>query len=275
MRSRLAFIFLLVPFLFFGSAYPSSSEAFTSASLKTMLDNMGYESTEGKFNDDSLYYQVNFVGTNWSYVSTIHLSSNGRLYAYLDFGLYTGETKDIPIDIALSLLQENQGKQNVHFEFLIDSKKFRLLGSLPIQNASPVALRQLLEELVKTAEKSEKLWNPKLWPAVEKPQAEPAVKTVVDSPESATPGIASDSKALGGLSDDQCVKKVDEVIANKQKNATNFKRLVEGDFTRKMIFDGSNVDLACFDNLVVVVVYFNDAGKDNANQELQSFLKEF
>ncbi len=88
-------------------------------------------------------------------------------------------------------------------------------------------------------------------------------------------GIASEGKSLGGLSDRQCLSKVDRVVAAEQRAADNLRRVVRGSFTRRMIFSDGSVDFACFPNQVVIIVYFSNAGNQTAEKDLRNFLRNF
>ena len=88
-------------------------------------------------------------------------------------------------------------------------------------------------------------------------------------------GIASQAKSLRGLSDRQCVRKVDRVIDREHQNAPHLRRVVVAEFTRRVVYNDGTVDFACFPNLVVVTVYFSNAGERRAERDLRNFLKAF
>lgn len=88
-------------------------------------------------------------------------------------------------------------------------------------------------------------------------------------------GIASQGKSLGGISDRECVRKVDRVIASEHDNSDNLSRVVVAEFTRRVFYSDGTVDFACFPNLVVITVYFNNAGERRAEADLRNFLKAF
>ena len=87
-------------------------------------------------------------------------------------------------------------------------------------------------------------------------------------------GIASEGKWLGGLSDRQCVRKVDRVI-RAERDSPNFLRVVRAPFTRRVFYTDGSVDFICFRDVVVVSVYFLDAGRRHAKRDLRNFLRAF
>ena len=88
-------------------------------------------------------------------------------------------------------------------------------------------------------------------------------------------GIASQAKTLGGLSDRQCVRKVDRVIDREHQNSPNLRRVVVAEFTRRVFYSDGSVDFSCLPNLVVVTVYFTNAGERQAERDLRKFLRAF
>ena len=88
-------------------------------------------------------------------------------------------------------------------------------------------------------------------------------------------GIASQGKSLGGLSDRQCVRKVDRVIAQERRNTPTYIRTVRAEFTRRVFYEDGSVDFACFPNQVIVIVYFTNAGERRAERDLRNFLRAF
>jgi len=88
-------------------------------------------------------------------------------------------------------------------------------------------------------------------------------------------GLAADAKLLGGLTDRQCLQKVDRVIANEQRSSNNLIEIVRGSYSRKLIYDDGSVDFSCTPNLVNITVYFNNAGNNRARADLGNFLREF
>ena len=88
-------------------------------------------------------------------------------------------------------------------------------------------------------------------------------------------GIASEGKSLGGMSDRQCLVRVDGVIADERRAAPNLLAVVGGDFTRRVIYDDGTVDFACFPNQVVIIVFFSNAGNVQAEADLENFLRNF
>jgi hypothetical protein len=100
-----------------------------------------------------------------------------------------------------------------------------------------------------------------------------AMSSVSASPAMAE-GLASEGKSLGGLSDKQCVKKVDRVIRRERSNP-GFERVIKGKFSRIVVYDDGTVDFACFPDQVIIKVYFNNAGNRRAKADLKNFLRNF
>ncbi|MFY0614855.1 MAG: hypothetical protein JXQ99_25225 [Hyphomicrobiaceae bacterium] len=84
--------------------------------------------------------------------------------------------------------------------------------------------------------------------------------------------IATQGRSLGGLSDRQCVRKVDRII-ERERQSPNYVRTVRADFTRRVFYEDGSVDFACFPDQVVVIVYFVNAGERRAERDLRRFLK--
>lgn len=87
--------------------------------------------------------------------------------------------------------------------------------------------------------------------------------------------IASDRTSLGGLSDDQCVRKVDGIINREAAASSEYMYVVRGEYTRRIFYTDGSVDFACFMDEVVILVYFNNAGDQLAQEELDFFLDLF
>ena len=90
----------------------------------------------------------------------------------------------------------------------------------------------------------------------------------------AAEGIASEGLSLGGASDRECLRRVDEIAAL-ERSSSDYLRVVKGKFTRSIVYSNGSVDFACFPNQVVIFVYFSDAGNARAEADLQNFLDAF
>ena len=87
-------------------------------------------------------------------------------------------------------------------------------------------------------------------------------------------GIASQGVSLGGASDRECLRRVDEVVAD-ERGSPDYLRVVKGRFTRSVVYTNGSVDFACFPDQVVIFVYFSDAGNAKAEADLENFLNAF
>ena len=133
------------------------------ASMKTMLENMGFEPTEKTFSNGENYYEIRIQRGAWNYSLDVNANSPKMVYVSMSFGLYTGKIEDFPKDKLVALLAENQNTMYSHFLYLKETNKFRLLSRLLNGSITPVILRRALNEMVNVADRTEHLWNPKKW----------------------------------------------------------------------------------------------------------------
>lgn len=150
--------------LFAGSpAAAAETGQFDNAALVEMLENLGYEPTEDKYPNGSIFQIItgSAPGLNW----TLNISINPRtelLWAEMNFWPLE-EGQKFPYDVLLEALERNFQLDTMRFVYLKGNRKLRLAGSLPVRNVKPVHVRKLIDEAVNEAAKTKHLWNPNNW----------------------------------------------------------------------------------------------------------------
>lgn len=103
-----------------------------------MLENLGYEPTEDKYPNGSIFQTItgSAPGLNW----TLNISINPRtklLWAEMNFWPLE-EGQKFPYDVLLEALERNHQLDTMRFVYLKGNRKLRLAGSLPVRNVKPV-----------------------------------------------------------------------------------------------------------------------------------------
>lgn len=150
------------------------------ASLKTMVEGLGYEPNEGKFNGtDTPYLSIRIPGSPWNYDITIYVDTDKKFVGLnTQFAVYQGPAADIPQSALLGLLSENADLTFANFRYTTSTKSLFLVASLRNKNISPADLRRVIDEIVSGANRTQKFWDPKHWP-----------KSAVVEPVNATPEV--------------------------------------------------------------------------------------
>lgn len=135
------------------------------ASLKAMLEGMGYEPVEKKYNNsDDKYWEVPFAKGRWTYNAAISVNNPVSVWVTVEFGLYKGPQDDIPQSMLMGMLSENSSLVWSRFQYATSTKSFYLTSSLRNKNVSPADLRRVIDEIIAAADRTQKLWDPKQWP---------------------------------------------------------------------------------------------------------------
>ncbi|MEZ5898534.1 MAG: hypothetical protein R3D51_03475 [Hyphomicrobiaceae bacterium] len=157
-------------FLIGGLLHPATLQAaegpLDHASLKTMIEGLGYEPQEGKFNDtQAQYYRIRIPGSPWNYDITIYIDASKNIVSInSEFALYKGAADLIPQSVLLGLLSDNANLTFTQFRYLQSSNSFFLLSNLRNKDVSAADLRRVIDEIVSAANRTQKLWDPKQWP---------------------------------------------------------------------------------------------------------------
>lgn len=173
MRLLISLLFLLGYLLCPLSAHAADGPL-DQASLKAMIEGLGYEPQEGKFNDtQAQYYRIRIPGSPWNYDITIYIdTSRNTISINSEFALYKGAADLIPQSVLLGLLSDNANLTFTQFRYLQSSNSFFLLGNLRNKDVSAADLRRVIDEIVSAANRTQNLWDPKQWPQA--PAAEAA-----------------------------------------------------------------------------------------------------
>ncbi|MBU2531689.1 MAG: hypothetical protein KKB37_03025 [Alphaproteobacteria bacterium] len=155
----------------------------TPATLKTMLEGMGFKTLDGKFSNGQPYTQMNVPKGNWQYEILANANNSEILFFSVDFGIYQGKPEDIPQSVLLGYLTENRKLNFVRFVYLADVNKFRLIASLRNRDIKPIDMRTVLSEMVDTADATQYLWDPKNWPEMTKGGGDVTVQPATASGE--------------------------------------------------------------------------------------------
>lgn len=150
------------------------------ATLKAMLEGMGYQPVEKKYNNsEDKYWEVLFAKGRWTYNAAISVNNPESVWVTVEFGLYKGPQADIPQGVLLGLLSENANLVWSRFQYGSSTQSFYLTSSLRNKNVSPADLRRVIDEIIAAADRTQKLWDPKQWPT------SAVVESVNSAPEAA------------------------------------------------------------------------------------------
>jgi len=184
MKSLISLLFLF-GYVLHPVTLHAAEGSFDNASLKAMIEGLGYEPQEGKFNDTQVqYYRIRIPGSPWNYDITFYIdASRNSVSINSEFGLYKGAADLIPQSVLLGLLSENANLTFTQFRYLQSSNSFFLLANLRKKDVSAADLRRVIDEIVSAASRTQKFWDPKQWP-----------KAAVAEPAKATPQTAEETK---------------------------------------------------------------------------------
>ncbi|MBP0019042.1 MAG: hypothetical protein J7647_16020 [Cyanobacteria bacterium SBLK] len=86
-------------------------------------------------------------------------------------------------------------------------------------------------------------------------------------------GIASKIKELPERSERECLKAIDEAIA---EQGDFYNEIVRGGASRKLFYEDPSgfIDLTCFDNLVIITVYFSEFNTAEAEEAANDILTD-
>ncbi|MCB1485167.1 MAG: hypothetical protein KDJ17_09780 [Hyphomicrobiaceae bacterium] len=184
MKRYFAFV-ILFALLFQPFPAMADESGLNQASLKAMLEGLGYEPKEGAFNDTKIpYFSIHIPGSPWNYDITIYIDADKNIVSLnSEFGLYKGPAEDIPQSALVGLLSENASLTFAHFRYVASNKSIFLLANLRNKSVSAVDMRRAIDEIVSGANRTQNFWDPKQWP-----------KSAAAEPSSAAPAAAGEDK---------------------------------------------------------------------------------
>ena len=186
MRKFIAFVlaalFLALPT--FAPPAHAAGEPLNHASLKPLLDGLGYEAVEKTFRDTGgKFWQVSFPKGSWTYIVAFNANNKDAIWTSVEFGLYKGAPEEIPQSVLLGMLQENSKLAWSRFHYQPSTHSFFLISTIRNKDVSPADLRRVIEEIIAATDRTQKLWDPKQWP-----------KSAAAEPAKAAPEASGDSK---------------------------------------------------------------------------------
>jgi hypothetical protein len=138
----------------------------TDASLKAMLENLGYEPKTLNNKDDSVYYEIK-AGPWVVQVSLSSSQKNLWFVAWLK-KIPTGE--QVPSERLLALLSENWKNDPAHFCYVEDSRFLTLTQRMENRDVTPHVFRSALDGFINTMTKTNSEWDVTHW---QSPKAAP------------------------------------------------------------------------------------------------------
>jgi hypothetical protein len=140
-------------------------------SLRTMLDDLGYDFKEVKNKDkEGKEYVWGYAvaagrngasGENYTFSVNVSLSSD-KQWLWIDQGLGTLDKKAVPKSVVLQMLEHNRmGLERLE---LFGNGYLRISAGYPARSINRKMLRSRVESMINSAALSDRLWNPKYWP---------------------------------------------------------------------------------------------------------------
>ncbi|MEM8689784.1 MAG: hypothetical protein AAGF81_20850 [Pseudomonadota bacterium] len=152
------------------------------ASLRVMLENLGYEPEERKFTDGLAYYDIEEPG-DVRMTAKVFVSASGNILWFLVDYWALKEDQKYPHEVLLELLAENDKAAYVHFGYLPKSRRMRLNASLVNRGIKPVDLRRVINEASRLTDRTQHLWNPNEWKVQPAKAAAPAEEKAGENPQ--------------------------------------------------------------------------------------------
>ncbi|MBU2580184.1 MAG: hypothetical protein KJ622_00505 [Alphaproteobacteria bacterium] len=135
------------------------------ASLKAMIEGLGYEPVEKTYSDSGAkFWELSFPRGPWTYTVAVNANSRETLWTSVEFAVYKGPPENIPQSALLGMLLENTNLKWSQFRYQANTHSFFLVSVLRNKTISPADLRRVIDEIVAAADRTQKLWDPKLWP---------------------------------------------------------------------------------------------------------------
>jgi hypothetical protein len=144
----------------------AAEAALNHASLKAVIEGLGYEPKEGKLKgSETSNHQLHINKSPWNDNVTIFVDDKSDVITLsTEFGLYKGASGLIPQSVLLGTPGENASVTWPQFHYLPSTNGFFLLANLRNKYVSAVDLHRVIEEIVAAADRTESFWIPKQWP---------------------------------------------------------------------------------------------------------------
>lgn len=138
-------------------AFADDAKPLDQAAIKTMVQNMGYETKDNEKN-----FQIK-ISDKYVYYIVFDISGDQKsLFVYFVCGNYSADEKK-RLDPFKLLYSNDLGPQFFSMHDYGDSTTMYLQMALPMSAVTPVALRYTIDELVERGNGTADLWNKNLW----------------------------------------------------------------------------------------------------------------
>lgn len=177
----LAIAFLLGPraFAVHAQQQPEPGQQ-NMSSLKTMIENLGYDYKEFKNDKGELSYYLLTVRSGsgtWKIVTEISPNQE-NLWIYAELAAIS-DINQVPRDILVNMLKFNDIGP-VFFAYNEKAKSFFLYHAMTNRGVTPKLLRERIGEVARHVEVQEKLWNPKMWTSTGPGTISPEVQRLIE-----------------------------------------------------------------------------------------------
>ena len=149
-------------------AQQPAGEVLTDATLKTVLENMGYNVNETKKKDGTSSFDVDMSITDYTVHPIIELSPSKR-YIWIEIPLFEVPANATGFD-ASALLVQNDSIGPYFFSLNSSSKKLYL--NYPILNSAvtPSIVKSAMDGAVSVLNSTSALWDPSKWKGATPPK---------------------------------------------------------------------------------------------------------
>lgn len=157
-------------------AQSKPANAIEENSLKSMLENLGYEPKEIKYTDNRTGYSIQVKFKGYDAEMRIVLSPSGsNVWGVLNLAELKSE-HNAEASRFVKLLQLNLTHGPCHFRISSDGKYLTLARGMFAKGLTAKELREHIEELLSTAEKTVEHWDVTKWTAAPAPDTVKALE---------------------------------------------------------------------------------------------------
>ena len=155
---------IVVACLFLVGAQQAKAAPLTEDTLKSMLENLGYDVTVSG-DKPPHHYKIGETGANLDYTISLELSTDkGNTVLWIYAGLYeVPSDKPVPSVPLLALLAKNDDIGPTFFSYATSNKLLYLNAPTANVDITPPVLRQKIRNFVSKLDSTYSLWNVKDW----------------------------------------------------------------------------------------------------------------
>lgn len=149
-------------------AQQPAGETLTDATLKTMLENMGYTVNETKKKDGTSSFDVDMSITDYTVHPIIELSPSKR-YIWIEIPLFEVPANAMGFDASALLVQNDTIGP---YFFSLNSTSRKLYLNYPILNSAvtPATVKSAMDGAVSVLNSTAALWDPSKWKGAAPPK---------------------------------------------------------------------------------------------------------